>query len=86
MINDLMLQKSTILAGVFKNYSNLVNSFRGSKYYQKFNYIDSVMCIISNMSTWNVLFKNNHIFAYEQNIENRANFPNRRNLLTIQPP
>ena len=79
MINDLMLQKSTILAGVFKNYSNLVNSFRGSKYYQKFNYIDSVMCIFSNMITWNVLFdKNNNIIAHERNIDNRTNFTNWR--------
>ena len=38
MINDQMLQQSTILAGIL-TYSNLVYSFRGSKYLPKINYL-----------------------------------------------
>ena len=33
-----MLQQSTILVGIF-DHTNLVNSFRGSKYLPNFNYI-----------------------------------------------
>ena len=34
------------------------------------------MCIFSNISTWNVQFDKNNMFAHERNIENRAHFPN----------
>ena len=40
MMNDQMLQQSTISAGdLITQHSNLVNSFRGSKYLPKINHI-----------------------------------------------
>ena len=72
MINDQMLQQSTILAGALTTQILQILSVIPNVY-QTFN----PTRIFSNMSTWTVLFdKNNHIFPYERNIENRAHFPN----------
>ena len=72
MINDQIIQQSTILAGVLTTQILQIPNI-----YQKFNYKRfSYVYIFEYEYLKRFIDNNNNIFAYERNIENRAPFPN----------